>query len=115
MKQNVRLSVAGSLLFLALVGVIVASSAYMTPWGAFVLLPYMLLPMTAAIFSSLAGGDDFSNWMNFGCFFEGFLWTTALAIPSIMYRVDAINASQLGWLMASNILVFGSFMILAWT
>ncbi|KAG3031650.1 hypothetical protein PC121_g6839 [Phytophthora cactorum] len=113
MKRNVQLIVAGSLLLLALVGVIVASAAYSTPWGLFVLFPYVLLPMTAAIFSTLSGGDDISAWISFGCFFEAFFWVTALAIPSILYRVEAINGSQLGWLIASDVLVFASFMSLA--
>ncbi|ETL96826.1 hypothetical protein L917_05761 [Phytophthora nicotianae] len=113
MKRNVQLIVAGSLLLLALVGVIVASAAYSSPWGLFVLFPYVLLPMTAAIFSTLSGGDDLSAWAGFGCFFEAFFWVTAFAIPSILYRVEAINGSQLGWLIASDALVFASFMSLA--
>ncbi|KAK1931980.1 hypothetical protein P3T76_012480 [Phytophthora citrophthora] len=108
----VQLSVVGSLLLLALVGVIVASAAYSTPWGLFVLFPYVLLPMTAAIFSTLSGGDDLSVWTSFGCFFEAFFWVTTVAIPSVLYRVDAINGSQLGWLLASDVLVFVSFMSL---
>ncbi|KAH7477190.1 uncharacterized protein KRP23_7863 [Phytophthora ramorum] len=113
MKRNVQLYVVGALLLLALVGVIVASTAYSTPWGLFVLFPYVLLPMTAAIFSTLAGGDELSAWTSFGCFFEAFFWVTAFAIPSILYRVDAIDSSQLGWLMASDVLVLVSFMTLA--
>lgn len=35
-SAEVQLTVAGSLLLLALVGVIVASAAYSTPWGLFV-------------------------------------------------------------------------------
>ncbi|ETI50374.1 hypothetical protein, variant [Phytophthora nicotianae P10297] len=91
MKRNVQLIVAGSLLLLALVGVIVASAAYSSPWGLFVLFPYVLLPMTAAIFSTLSGGDDLSAWTGFGCFFEAFFWVTAFAIPSILYRVEAVR------------------------
>ncbi|CAH0492843.1 unnamed protein product [Peronospora farinosa] len=113
MKRNVQLIVVGLLLLLALVGVIVASAAYSTAWGLFVLLPYVLLPMTAAIFSSLAGSNDLSAWTSFGCFFEAFLWITALAIPSILYRVNAINGSQMGWLLASDVVVLASFMSLA--
>ncbi|CAI5724116.1 unnamed protein product [Peronospora effusa] len=113
MKRNVQLIVVGLLLLLALVGVIVASVAYSTAWGLFVLLPYVLLPMTAAIFSSLAGSNDLSAWTSFGCFFEAFLWITALAIPSILYRVNAINGSQMGWLLASDVFVLASFMSLA--
>ncbi|KAL3672125.1 hypothetical protein V7S43_002788 [Phytophthora oleae] len=113
MKRNLQLVIVGSLLLLALVGVIVASTAYSTPWGLFVLFPYVLLPMTAAIFSTLSGGDDLSVWTSFGCFFEAFFWVTTVAIPSILYRVDAINGSQFGWLIASDVLVFVSFMSMA--
>ncbi|KAG7395221.1 hypothetical protein PHYBOEH_004026 [Phytophthora boehmeriae] len=114
MKRNTQLSIVGGLLLLALVGVIVASAAYSTPWGLFVLFPYILLPMTAAIFSTLAGGEDLSAWTSFGCFFEAFFWVTAFAIPSILYRVDAINGSQLGWLLSADVLVLASFMTLAY-
>uniref|UniRef100_A0AAV1UGV5 Vacuolar protein sorting 55 n=1 Tax=Peronospora matthiolae TaxID=2874970 RepID=A0AAV1UGV5_9STRA len=115
MKFYTRLSVAGLLLLLALGGVIVASAAYSTSWGLFVLCPYVLLPMTAAVFSNLAGGEDPSAWTNFGCFFEAFLWTSTVAIPSILYRVDALDISQVCWLMASSVLVFASFMSLVFT
>ncbi|CAI5710280.1 unnamed protein product [Hyaloperonospora brassicae] len=115
MKRPVRLIVAGSLLVMALVGITVASAAYSTSWGLFVLFPYVLLPMTAAAFSTLAGGDELSAWTNFGCFFEAFLWTSTFAIPSILYRADALILPQVGWLMASNVLVFASFMSLALT
>ncbi|KAF4046668.1 Vacuolar protein sorting 55 [Phytophthora infestans] len=87
--------------------------SYSTPWGLFVFFPYVLLPMAAVIFSTLSGGDDLSAWTSFGCFFEALLWITAFAIPSILYRAEAINGSQLGWLIASDVLVFASFMILA--
>ncbi|CAH0478610.1 unnamed protein product [Peronospora belbahrii] len=115
MKQNIRLIFSGSLLLLALMGVIVASAAYSTPWGLFVLIPYVLVPMTAAIFYSLAGSDDHSVWTSFGCFFEALLWIATLAIPSILHRVDAINGSQLGWLLVSDVLVFASFMSMVFT
>ncbi|RMX67773.1 hypothetical protein KXD40_001042 [Peronospora effusa] len=45
--------------------------------------------------------------------FVSFLWITALAIPSILYRVNAINGSQMGWLLASDVFVLASFMSLA--
>lgn len=111
---DVKLYVVGALLLLALVGVIVASAVYPTPWGLFVLFPYVLLPMTAAIFSTLSGGNDLSAWTSFGCFFEAFFWVTAFAIPSVLYRVDAIDGSQLGWLLSSDVLVLASFMCLAY-
>ncbi|GLE08163.1 hypothetical protein PINS_up019169 [Pythium insidiosum] len=58
--------------------------------------------------------EDNSIWTNFGCFFESFFWVSTVAVPSILYRVDAINGSQLGWLIASDVLVFASFVGLAW-
>ncbi|CEG35598.1 Vacuolar protein sorting 55 [Plasmopara halstedii] len=113
MNRKLQLTVAGVLLLLAIVGVIVASVGYSTSWGIFVLFPYVMLPMTAAIFSTMSTGDGLSAWISFGCVFEAILWISTLAIPSILYRVDAINEYQLGWLLASDVLVFASFMSLA--
>jgi hypothetical protein len=83
-----------------------------------------------------------SIWANFGCFFEAFFWVSTVAVPSLLYRVDAvgfhpeplpfesdrsrlfpvltrmrcvqINGSQLGWLLAADALVFASFVGFAW-
>lgn len=83
----------------------------------------------------------YSLYTNFGCFFESFFWVSAFAVPSLLYRVDAvrsdccievvlsypwltrmcacllcmqINSSQLGWLLSSDVLVLASFVGLSW-
>ncbi|TMW63498.1 hypothetical protein Poli38472_002439 [Pythium oligandrum] len=114
MKRSLQLGIFGSLLVVALVCVILSAALYPTQWGLFVLLPYILLPITAAGCAALGDDDELSIWSNFGCFFEAFFWVSTVAVPSILYRVEAINGSQLGWLLASDVLVFASFVGLAW-
>uniref|UniRef100_K3WEG6 Vacuolar protein sorting 55 n=1 Tax=Globisporangium ultimum (strain ATCC 200006 / CBS 805.95 / DAOM BR144) TaxID=431595 RepID=K3WEG6_GLOUD len=109
MKRTLLLSVFGVLFLLALVGVILEAALYPTQWGLFVLFPYVLLPVTAAACATLGDSEEMSIYTNFGCFFESFFWVSAFAVPSLLYRVDAINQSQLWWLLSSDVLVFSSF------
>ncbi|TYZ66004.1 hypothetical protein PybrP1_005369, partial [[Pythium] brassicae (nom. inval.)] len=110
----VLLAVFGVLFLLALVGVVLEAALYSTQWGLFVLFPYVLLPVTAVACAALGDSDDMRVWANFGCFFESFFWVSAFAVPPLLYRVAAINASQLWWLLSSDALVFVSFVGVSW-
>lgn len=39
-------------------------------------------------------GSYCSVWTSFGCFLEAFFWVSTVAVPSILYRVDAVSGRQ---------------------
>lgn len=86
-----------------------------------IVFPYVLLPVTAAGCAMLGDSEEMrcgdaccyvvlhiagyepltsalcvdSIWTNFGCFFESFFWVSAFAVPSLLYRVNAVRIISL--------------------
>ncbi|DAZ93017.1 TPA: hypothetical protein N0F65_011310 [Lagenidium giganteum] len=114
MRKGLQVGIFGGLFLLALIAVILSAVLYPTQWGLFVLLPYFLLPVTAAACASLGDDEEMSLWNNFGCFLESFFWVSSFAVPVLLYRLDAITNSQLWWLIVADLLVLSSFIGLAW-